>query len=245
MSLAKERKMPDALKTAAMSMQSDMARLDSISQNLANVATSGYKREVAINRTFASHVAELATDVQADASMVARDVSPGTFRATGNPLDIAIEGEGFFEVMTDNGVAYTRQGGMRVDSRGRLVNAQGAALMGMGGELSVTNAPIAIDANGEVKQGERVAGQIKIVRFTNQNALLTLGNGLFSQGGARVSDGSEKGRVRTGYLENSNVNSAQEMVRLTETMRHFEAMQRVIQGYDDVYQKALRKFGEF
>ena len=90
-----------------------------------------------------------------------------------------------------------------------------------------------------------MVGQIKLVRFANPERMAALGNGMFAQGEARLADTSAGAAVRAGYQESSNVNSPREMIRLTETVRHFESMQKVIQGYDEVMEKAIRKLGEF
>lgn len=241
----------DLMTVAAIGMQNDLLNMNSISQNLANVLTPGYKREVAVNNAFGSYMDAAASDghAQANAALAQTrtviDTSAGTLRHTGNPLDVAIDGEGFFEVMTDTGIFYTRQGSLNADSRGRLVTSQGHVLMGVGGELSVSGSAVTIERNGEVRQGERVLGQVKLVRFTNPDGLTPLGNGMFSQGNARIADSASTAAVRAGYQENSNVNSAHEMVRLTETLRHFESMQKVVQGYDEVLEKTIRKLGEF
>ena len=241
----------DLMTVAAIGMQNDLLRMNSISQNLANVLTPGYKREVSVNTAFGSHVeaATRAADGPAGVASVhtqtSVDPSAGTLRYTGNSLDVAIDGEGFFEVMTDRGIAYTRQGSLHADAGGRLATMQGHALMGVGGELSVSGVAVTIERNGDVRQGDRIVGQIKLVRFTNPGALTAAGNGLFSQGGAVIADVGAPAMVRAGYQENSNVNSAREMVRLTETVRHFESMQKVVQGYDEVLEKAIRKLGEF
>jgi flagellar basal body rod protein FlgG len=118
--------------------------------------------------------------------------------------------------------------------------------MGRGGELMVSGTTATISRNGEVRQDDRLAGQIKLVRFTDTKGLVALGGGLFSQGSAGfANDVTDVDNFRTGYQENSNVNSTQEMVRLSETMRHFESMQKISQGYDDVLSNAIRKLGEF
>src|SRR6185312_6612280 len=128
---------------AAIGMQNDLQRMSSISQNLANVLTSGYKREVPVTRTFDSYMQDAAVqgaDVAgqtAPANAPAIDTTPGALRATRNPLDVAIDGEGFFEVMTDQGSAYTRQGAFRTDAGGHLVTAQGLPVMGTSGEISL------------------------------------------------------------------------------------------------------------
>jgi len=239
----------DVLTIASMALQGDLQRMDVISQNLANASTTGYKRQIHVQRPFGSFLqGEEAVNRGAnagDAHRMARDMRAGALRATGVALDVAIDGDGYFEVMTDKGVAYTRQGQLRIDARGRLATAQGAALMGKGGELSVTNAPLTIQDNGDVLQDGRVVGQIKLQRFDNPSALVSLGDGLFHQGGARVADKPAAAKLRAGYLENANVNSTQEMIHMMETLRHFEALQKTVQGYDSVLQRTMQKLGEF
>lgn len=238
----------DALTVAAVSMQDDLMRMNGISQNLANVMTTGYKRVI----PFSQHVEDAASRSGAAlpamnlaTSHTSIDPSAGALRYTGNALDVAIEGDSYFEVMTEGGVAYTRQGTLHIDARGRLVTAQGHPLMGIGGELSVSGSSFTVERNGEVRQGDHVAGQIKLVRFANPERMAVLGNGMFGQGVAHVADAGGSSTVRPGYQESSNVNSPREMIRLTETVRHFESMQKVFQGYDELMGNAIRKLGEF
>lgn len=256
----------DAMTVAAIAMQDDMQRLNNISQNLANVGTLGYKRHIAVSKPFADFLgsdAAQASNGSLDASLTsglpgaeaALDMRGGTLRPSSNPLDLAIEGDGFFEVTSDNGSAWARQGTMRVDARGRLVTQQGFPLAGVNGDIRPNGGAVSISVTGEVRQGERTLGQIRLVRFDNPGRMQSLGNGLYQQGLATLADidparGGKTGNVtppqlRAGYQENSNVNSAEEMVRLTETVRHFEAMQKAMQGYGEVYEQTLRKLGEF
>ena len=259
----------DAMTVAAIAMQDDMQRLNNISQNLANVGTLGYKRHIAVSKPFADFLGgdtAQASNGSIDASLTsglpgaaafeaALDMRGGTLRPSSNPLDLAIEGDGFFEVTGDNGSAWARQGTMRVDARGHLVTQQGFQLAGVNGDIRPNGGAVSISVSGEVRQGDRTLGQIRLVRFDNPGRMQSLGNGLYAQGQATLADidparGGKSGSVtppqlRAGYQENSNVNSAEEMVRLTETVRHFEAMQKAMQGYGEVYEQTLRKLGEF
>jgi flagellar basal body rod protein FlgG len=243
----------DAVTIASISMQNDLQRLSSIAQNLANANTAGYKRQVTASRPFAAFLQDGNAVDGGNLSNIGNLGSPsnldmrvGTLRQTGNNFDVAVEGEGFFEVDTGAEPAYARQGTMRVDGRGRLVTQQGLPLVGLDGDVRPNGGVLTIDAQGGVRQGERSLGQIKLVRFANPGRMAPLGNGLYTQGGAVLAEQSVKpGALRSGFLENSNVESAQEMVRLTETVRHFEAMQKVMQGYDDLFDTTLRKLGEF
>ena len=122
------------------SMHQDMARLDGVALNLANVSTPGYKRGIVSTQPFATLVD--AVDGRAEASaadatgvQVLNDMRPGTVKLTGELLDVALAGDGFFEVTTPSGPAYTRQGNFRKDALGRLVTAQGYPVMGKNGEI--------------------------------------------------------------------------------------------------------------
>lgn len=241
----------DALTIAGIAMQNDLQRMDSISQNLANVMTPGYKRAIPVNNAFATLMgadagagASAATQGRALAARVL-DPSAGTLRATANPMDIAIEGNGYFEVATEHGTAYSRQGTLQVDQRGRLCNGEGRVLVGLGGDIVLAPGAFSVEADGKVKQGGQMVGQLKLVQFDRPQLLMPLGNGLLTQGDAAVVERQGMAQVRTGFLENSNVSSPQEMIRLTETLRHFETMIRVAQGYEDVFQKTVSKLGEF
>jgi flagellar basal-body rod protein FlgG len=178
-------------------------------------------------------------------SRVASAIDPraGSLKFTGEALHIAIEGEGFFEVATAAGAAYTRQGQFHVDPRGRLVTESGDAVMGKSGEIVLQGARPVIDRDGSVTDNGRVVGRLKIVRLPAAKALERSGNGQLRVGGGEPVTEVD-GTVRQGYAENSNVNAMTEMVRLIETTRHFEATQKLVQGYDEMLEKALRKLGD-
>lgn len=231
---------------AASGMQHDLLRMESISQNMANVRTPGYKKQIVVGAPFAQQVDFAMAQPASDRPPVALIIDPAaaTMRYTGNVRDAAIEGTEFFEVAGPNGVAFTRQSGFHTDARGRLVGAQGWPVMGRGGEITLAGA-YTIDANGDVRQGDQIVGRLNLTRFDNPADLIPLGGGMYRQGAARVVDGATTAKIRLGYEENSNVNSPQEMVRLTETVRHFESLQKIIQGYDDSLEKTIRKLGEF
>lgn len=259
----------EVLAIALASMQQDMTRVDRVALNLANVSTPGYRREVVAVRPFAEvldgaglpELGSAATLPTADpartpgAVQVLSDTRAGTLRVTGQPLDLALTGDGFFEVATDGGPAYTRQGSFRVDAQGRLVTAQGHPVMGRNGEIHLTTQTPFVDSAGNVTEPNATSGpsaaapgtpvaQLKVVRFDDAKTLQRLGDGLVAAGAgmSEVADG-EAG-IRQGALENANVSSAQEMVQLVQAMRHFESMQRIAQGYDEMLGMAIRKLGD-
>lgn len=233
----------DVAAIASDGMQQDLQRLQTISQNLANVLTPGYKKQIFTGTGFSTTVEKGMAQTPKASSLVI-DASAGTLRYTADPHDVAVNGEGYFEVASPEGPMYSRVAALHGNSGGRLVGSQGLPISGVGGEIALNGGDFSVDANGDVRQAERLAGRLKVVRFNNPEALAPAGNGLYRQEGARIEQGGE-GAVRTGYQENSNVNSPQEMVRLTETVRHFEALQKIMQSYDDSMEQTFRKLGDF
>ncbi|HEX7888066.1 MAG TPA: flagellar hook-basal body protein [Ramlibacter sp.] len=249
--------MNEILGVLVSSMQADMARAERVATNLANVQTPAYKREIATVTTFAAEF-EAASGVQAATSpavSVHLDARPGTLRTTGQSLDVAIVGDGWFEVATDSGPAYTRKGNFRLDAGGRLVTQEGSPVMGTGGEILLARGAAVIDTAGRVFDGQAAqgmgaphgsapAGQIKVVQFERASAMQPLGNGLYAAAGEAVPAREGAVQLQQGALENANVSQLQEMVRLMETVRHFESLQRVTVGYDEMLATSIRKLGE-
>lgn len=235
---------------AGVGLQNDLKQMESISQNLANVATPGYKKQMALATSFQ---VQLAQQVSGQPLMLTLpslgraviDAGAGRLRASGGLHDAAIDGVSFFELATPDGPAYTRQGKLRVDVNGGLVGDQDMPLMGGGGPIMLSNSPFTIDAAGDVRQDGRVVSRLKRVRFEQAGQLQPLGQGMYAAGGARIADPASSEPLKLGFLEASNVDSAREMVRLSETVRHFEALTHVVQGYDDTLEKTIRKLGDF
>ncbi|MES2938222.1 MAG: flagellar hook-basal body protein [Pseudomonadota bacterium] len=255
--------MHEVLAVALQSMQADMARVDQVGMNLANALTPGYKRGVAVQRpigaAFAAHLAgaSAAAGAAQDPLLsgvqnvsLRSDSRTGTLKATGQPLDLALAGKGYFEIATPDGPAYTRQGSFRLDAAGRLVTAQGDPVMGNGGEIRLMVANPVLTASGAVlgPDGNEDAplAQLRVVDFDAGARLQRLGDGLVSvdaDAGMKLLEPREV-QLRQGFLENSNVASTQEMTQLVQAVRHFEAMQKAAQGYDDMLGTAIRKLGE-
>jgi flagellar basal-body rod protein FlgF len=250
--------MDGVLGIALQGMQQDLARLERISANIANAVTPGYRREFVVSQPIGSAAMPFAAQLDAQtvasgqasvgtamsAVSVVSDARPGTLKQTGQSLDVAVAGRGFFEVSTEAGAAYTRQGNFQVDARGRLVTVQGHAVMGHAGEIVLkTNRP-SIDTNGNVTEEGKQIARLKIVAFDDERMLRRLGDGLMSGGSATVPLTEGQTSVRQGYLENSNVSTLTEMTQLIQTARHFETMQRIAQGFDEMTGTAIRRLGE-
>jgi flagellar basal-body rod protein FlgG len=236
------------------SIHADMARMDRIAMNIANAQTPGYKREVVSVMPFAARVDGSAA-AQETAVVVQADQRPGALQPTGQPLDVALTGPGWFEVMTPQGPAYTRQGNFRLDAAGRLVTQQGLPVMGSAGEIQLLQGTPVIAAAGRVfdggagggspvKAGATPVGQLRVVRFDAGAAVERVGDGLLRLAGdaAPAPEGSVE--VKQGFLERSNVSHMHEMVRLMETVRHLESLQKVAVGYDELLATSIRRLGE-
>jgi len=238
----------NAFTVAVQSMHNDQLSMDGISRNLANVSTVGYQRETPVATPFAQLMQSgaaggVAMSLGVPEVHAAIDHRAGGLKRTGEPLDVAIEGDGYFQVATASGPAYTRQGSFHLDTRGRLVTDAGDPVMGTAGEVQLTTIAPQIDGQGHITDNGRVVGQLKAVRFDQSTALTRLGAGLL-QPAADSTPLDASATFRQGHVESSNVSSMTEMVQLVQTMRHFEAGQRVVQAYDEMLDKAFRKLGD-
>jgi flagellar basal-body rod protein FlgF len=235
----------NSLDAIASSMSADTRRMTTLSQNLVNATTPGYKREVTRAHGFSTLLQTQAPDTQGLSTASAIDMRPGSVRHTGQALDIAIDAPNvFLEVQTPEGPAYTRRGDLHIDEQGRLCDHAGHPVMGASGPLSLPMGVPVIGADGSIRIGGDTFGRLRLVQLTRTDGLQRLGGSLFGQTGAEPIEAAQA-TVRQHHLEVSNVDSASEMVTLMETMRHFESGQKVLQGIDDMHERALRKLGEF
>jgi flagellar basal-body rod protein FlgF len=238
--------MPDAIGIAARVMVDDMFRLNVVSQNLANASTTGYKKELVAGRPFAQYLEAGATQLPINLPLLSSvvDTHQAPLTKTSSPLDLAIEGAGFFEVAGSDGPLYTRQGSFRLDNTGRLVSASGLPVASTGGEILLTGNTPTIDRQGNISESGQLVAQIKVVRFGKATALTPLGDGLYrsASAGDVVTDALQ---IRQGFLESSNVAVLPEMVRMIELVRRFESAQRVVQSYDGMLTTAITKLGDF
>ncbi|MGN6105094.1 MAG: flagellar basal-body rod protein FlgF [Kofleriaceae bacterium] len=216
--------------------------LDATANNIANASTAGFQGDRVTFREAmtAARSADLSV-VGAGTTRV--DGQAGALTPTESPLDLALEGDGFFGVQTANGPRYTRAGNFRLDDARQLVTADGHPVRGEGG------APIAIPegaqaihigADGQVLADDAVVGKLELTRFATRQ-LRREGGSLFSATG-RPEPGDPP-RVRAGMLEASNVNIVRGVVDLVKVSRTYESLMRVIQGYHDVESRAARDLG--
>lgn len=246
--------MLDALTASEAGMLNDIQSMQAISHNLANVSTAGFKREIAVARPF---MEQLNAAAMSDGFSAAQfkvtlpqlemftDHRAGTPKLTGNPLDLSLEDDGFFAVKGDSGPLYTRQGNFRLDERGRLVTVSGLPVQSDGGEIRLNSPNPVIDQDGNVYESDQLVAKLQVVKFSHPEQLINLGNGLYGAGEGLVPEQPGLNRVRQGYLEMPNVVMTDEMIRMIETMRHFESSQRVLKSYDSMLDRAINIIGEF
>jgi len=253
-----------ALSTAASGMEAQQTRLDVTANNIANSSTPGFKRNraefeevmVQVEQTPGSVSANGAVSAQIEVGLgvrtagTARSFAQGDMQQTGNPLDVAIDGAGFIPLRMPSGeIAYTRDGALKLDLEGRLVNREGHPI---DAELSIPPEAdqISISPNGAVTAtvpGDPTpieAGRIPIVSFPNAGGLTAMGKNLFREtmaSGAPLSGppgDNGTGHFAQGTLELSNVKIVEEMVDLIAGQRAYEVNARVIKAADEMLQQA-------
>jgi flagellar basal-body rod protein FlgF len=233
----------DALSASAASgLRARMESLDLLANNLANAATSGYKTDRESYGLYVAPEAQ-ANDFPATLPVIERewtDFSPGALRPTGNALDLAIEGRGFFAVNGPQGPLYTRNGALRV-AGGQLASPEGYAVRGTGGAaIPVDPArPVEILPDGTVRQGGATVGQIEIVDFPSASALVKRDGTYFRA--ASPPQAASGAVVGQGKLEGSNVGAPESAVRLIGVMRQFEMLQKAISLAADMNRRAIEE----
>jgi flagellar basal-body rod protein FlgF len=218
---------------AASGMVAEQTREAQLSNDLANASTPGYKPERAPQHSFGDlllsntvtgqPLGSVNMGVQLGKSVL--DTTPAALQATGQPLDFAIVGSGFFAVRTPQGVRYTRDGQFTTSASGRLVDGAGDPVLGQGG------APIAVQADGTAPVG--ALGVFEVPGATKQ------GENLYSG----TPSGRAAGTVRAGVLEASGVNPARTMVDMIDSLRTFQSGQQAIRAIDTTLQAASTQVG--
>ncbi len=269
------------LYTGSSGMLADMARLNNIANNLANVDTTGYKQDVTIYKSFPEMLIRRESDnglnvVPAgswdDMPMVGRlgtgvEVNEvftrheqGAMKKTDNPLDLSLQGPGFFTVLTPKGERFTRDGAFFLDKNGFVVNKQGFRLVGENGPIQLTKFNFKITPEGNIVvnkaidtpltsandnqwQDPVVLDQLKIRTFPFMRELKKEGANFYYEtdhSGPPIPV-QEQFQIHQGFLEKSNVNVVREMVKMIEVQRHYEANQKVIQTEDSALGRLINE----
>jgi flagellar basal-body rod protein FlgF len=248
-------------------------RLDTIANNLANVNTTGFKKDqqtfreyVTANEKFPDVIQaprvpasiESFYDMQggdrayAESNGTFSDFAQGALKPTGGTLDFAIEGDGFFEVMTPGGPRLTRNGGFKMDASNRLINSEGYPVLkeGQGDPaqrgIQLTGRNVTVSYGGEIWDGEQSLGKLSVVTVDKKEALQKFGNSIYGlkENFAQIPKPANDFRIHQGNLEMSNVNVVEEMTEMIKTTRMFEATQNAIKTFDSLDDKLSNVVGK-
>ncbi len=265
-----------------------LRKVETIANNIANANTAGFKRDELV---FKEHLTALTekgqnsgdihlpnkefapedfyhTQGQENAMVKVEgsftDFTQGTLKPTNNPLDLALFGKGFFEVLTPYGVRFTRTGHFSISKDGEIVNERGFKLLSaqveksQGGDDTTSNIEsrvlkvptnlkkLSISKEGELFTDKGLAGQISVVEFKDPHALRKQGNSLYANNSeTNTFTQAQKTAVHQGFEEGSNVNAVKEMAELIKANRHFENIQKAISTYDNISGRAVNDISKF
>jgi flagellar basal-body rod protein FlgF len=234
---------------AASGLRSRMESLDLLANNLANTGTSGFKRDLEFYGTYSSADADDPANGGSGATLPTiekqwTDFSQGTIQVTGNPLDVALDGNGFLAVNGPGATLYTRAGNLKVLPSGVLATSDSYPLRSTTGTtIPITpNQPITILPDGTVQQSGQPVGQISVVGFKSTNSLRKMGSTCFENTDSKnpASPAAEV-TVQQGRIEGSNVPVADAAMRLVGVMRQFEMLQKAIGVSNDMDTKTIQE----
>ncbi|MBD3182238.1 flagellar basal-body rod protein FlgF [Candidatus Poribacteria bacterium] len=238
--------------SATAGMINQQISLEVITNNLANASTSGYKRD---ELSFSSMLNTLpsvesiypeGTKPELDTVTVkySTDFSQSGVKSTDNPLDLALEGDGFFVIQHPNGIRYTRDGNFFLNDSGQLVTADGYPVLGTNGPINIQNGKLDIDSSGQVILDKTPIANLRLADFQDKSVLVKEGNNVFALSDPNATETASSALVRQGYLELSNVNVVQEMTKMIETMRVYESYQKSLQLINETLEKASGELGK-
>lgn len=220
-----------------------MQMMDNISEHLAAAKTPGYKKGMV---TFEAKLNEATSGLATKATNYSKlskqeiDFTPGPIEYSGDPLDVAINGEGFFQIQRPDGTfGYTRKGNFQLDGEGRLIDSNGFSVMNAaGGEILLPHPDVDILEDGSIWLEDQNLAQIGLYQFADTSVLKRTGGEMF-----QTTDGSEpephpEPSIVQNNLEGSNIDMMRSMVRMTSNLRAFEATQKALKIYSDMDSKA-------
>jgi flagellar basal-body rod protein FlgF len=233
-------------------------QLDVVANNVANVNTTGYKADNSLFEEYLNSGAHEDNFVGNDRRLsyvqdraTFHDFSQGATEATKNPLDVAIDGNGFLVVQTAGGERYTRDGGLQMNNTGQLVTAGGDPVLGTGGPIvfQPTDHDIVVSPDGTVTVQEgntrtdSIRGKLRLVSFADAQQLLKQGSNLYAAGeGSAQAD--TKSQIKQGFIEKSNVSSVHEMSRMIEVTRAYTQIATMLQQQSDLHKSAIEKLAD-
>ncbi|WP_031481999.1 flagellar basal-body rod protein FlgF [Maridesulfovibrio frigidus] len=252
--------MQTSIYSALFGAMSNEHRVSISANNLANVNTTGFKRDTcAFEDTFVKFAHDYVVDAKPfirDKNMFPKprlmarprlseeviDMAQGSLQKTDNSLDVAIRGDGFFKVQKDGGEFYTRNGVFTLSPEGNLITEQGYPVLAAGGPVLIPpRAEVTIDEGGFIRANDQELAQLDYVQAVDPRTVKKEGENLYSIEGEVVPG---TGDILQGYIEKSNVEVINEMVAMIESQRSFEMYQKMITSTDDLDTKVIQKVGQ-
>jgi flagellar basal-body rod protein FlgF len=240
-----------------LSRQMSLRReMEVVSNNIANINTTGFKGDTAIFEEYLMPGASADQFARPDRKLsyvvdrsTWHDMGQGPMQQTGNPLDVAIDGNAFMVVQTPRGERYTRNGALQINSTGQLVTSEGFRVLGDGGpiQFQTTDKEILIARDGQISTPEGTRGKLRLVKFDGAVQRLTKdGGSTFAapQGVQPVQVTPEERHVLQGSLERSNVRSVIEMTRMIEVTRAYSSVATMLQNQGEMRKSAVEKLAE-
>ena len=253
------------LYTAYTGMLNEQYRMDIMSNNLANADTVVFKKEGSTSQAYSEVMAVKIKDTTENPNTPKRlgnmslgvkigetytDFSQGSLRDTGNTYDLALSGDGFFNIEFTNkagetSTKYTRAGSFVLTTDGYLTTKDGDYVLGQNGriQLSTTAGNTVIDENGNIYQDNQLVAKIKITEFEDTNYLTHYGESMWDAKEGAVANDATDFKVHQGYLEMSNISVVTEMVNMISIQRQYEANQKLITTYDESLDKSVNQVG--
>jgi len=234
-------------------------QMDVVANNVANINTNGFKADRSLFEEFLTSRAHEDNFAGRDRRIsfvhdrgTFKDFAQGASELTKNPLDVAIDGAGFLVVQTPGGERYTRDGGLKINNQGQLVNSSGFPVLGGSGPIvfQPTDKEITIAADGNVtvlegtNRVDSVRGKLRLVRFADPQKLVKEGSNLYSAGPDAAARPDTASMVRQGFVEKSNVNSVLEMSRMIEVTRAYTSISAMLQQQGDMRKSAIEKLAD-
>ena len=244
--------MDQGIYTAAAGAIAMEERLNIISNNIANLNTTGFKKDqmsfeqfqksLDTSMLYTGQYKTVPIDVIPVSTSI--DLTPGPPVKTGNPLDIALAGDGFFVVNTDNGPRYTRAGSFQLSTENTIITSQGYTVQGNGGDITIdpNKGQLVIDSQGKVSQDGDEVSTLQVVNIPPED-LVREGNNLFSVKEGFTPEPVETPSVIQGSLETANVEPINEMVELIAAQRAYDVFQKVIRSANDAYSYSMHNVG--
>lgn len=236
---------------AAAGMLPRMNQQETVGNNLANVNTSGFKSDKRYFRMALDNMLlqggqnGMMKTLSDDEFSLLTDFSQGSLTETKNPFDLAIHGEGFFCLETEDTVSYTRNGSFSISAEGEIINSQGYKLLSEDGPIRIVGRNVSIMDDGTVLVDGQNVSKIKVTDFEQPYSLKRNGYGYFvPENPEDEGNISEHYQVKQGFLENSNVDPIAEMLQMIELNRNYESCQKAIHSQDDTLRLAVNEIAK-